>query len=359
MLNKIISNCVFLCALAMLMFPVTSLAQTSFQTTTPFQTLELDADGIITIDKLSVTALSGNGQVLAISWPEACVRDVSNANPNACVGDMRNFGYVFIYTKGTDRQWIKASTVSMTEVDTRFGASLGISYDGSTIAVGAPAPDEDGEAGAVRIFTRADGEAEWTQQTFPEPDGIEEGDEFGDSVALNDAGDILAVGAPQDNGASDADIDSGAVYIFTRNGDTWTQQTTVLRSQDPTSDVGDEGNFGNSVALNSNGLILAVGAPEDPVEGQNRVGRVHVFSRSSVTDDWGTPITLRGENPDSGNLFGESIALNAVGDILAIGSSEENNSAGSVSIPSVVRCISSSGQIVHGYNHQREYCPSH
>ena len=243
--------------------------------------------------------------------------------------DMRDFGYVFIYTKGTDRQWIKASTVSMTEVDTRFGASLGISYDGSTIAVGAPAPDEDGEAGAVRIFTRADGEAEWTQQTFPEPVGIEARDEFGDSVALNDAGDILAVGAPQDDGVSNADIDSGAVYVFTRNGDTWTQQTTVLRSQDPTSDVGDEGNFGNSVALNSNGLILAVGAPADPVELQNRVGRVHVFSRSSVTDDWGTPSTvLAGENPDSGNLFGASIALNAVGDILAIGSSEENNSAG-------------------------------
>ena len=246
------------------MFPVTSLAQTSFQTTTPFQTLELDADGIATLDKLSVTVLSGNGQVLAISWPRACV--IIDVDANRCDDDIRDVGYVFIYTKGTDRQWIKASTVSMTEVDTRFGASLGISYDGSTIAVGAPAPDEDGEAGAVRIFTRADGEAEWTQQTFPEPDGIEEGDEFGDSVALNDAGDILAVGAPQDNGASDADIDSGAVYIFTRNGDTWTQQTTVLRSQDPTSDVGDEGNFGNSVALNSNGLILAVGAPADPVE---------------------------------------------------------------------------------------------
>ena len=315
------------------MFPVTSLAQTSFQTTTPFQTLELDADGIATLDKLSVTVLSGNGQVLAISWPRACV--IIDVDANRCDDDIRDVGYVFIYTKGTDRQWIKASTVSMTEVDTRFGASLGISYDGSTIAVGAPAPDEDGEAGAVRIFTRADGEAEWTQQTFPEPDGIEEGDEFGDSVALNDAGDILAVGAPQDNGASDADIDSGAVYIFTRNGDTWTQQTTVLRSQDPTSDVGDEGNFGNSVALNSNGLILAVGAPADPVESNTRVGRVHVFSRSFVTDDWGTPITLRGDNPDSGNLFGASIALNAVGDILAIGSSGENNSAGLVSIPSV------------------------
>ena len=336
MLNKIISNCFFLCALAMLMFPVTSLAQTSFQTTTPFQTLELDADGIITGDKLSVTALSGNGQVLAISWPDACVRDVNNANPIACVSDMRNFGYVFIYTKGTDRQWIKASTVSMTEVDTRFGASLGISYDGSTIAVGAP--EENGEAGAVRIFIRGmtGGVTDWTEQVTLEPGDIEAGDEFGDSVALDDTGDILAVGAPQDNGASDVDIDSGAVYVFTRNGDTWTQQTTVLRSQDPTRNVGDEGNFGNSVALNSNGLILAVGAPADPVELQNRVGRVHVFSRSSVTDVWGTPSTvLAGENPDSGNLFGASIALNAVGDILAIGSSEENNSAGSVSIPSV------------------------
>jgi len=85
-------------------------------------------------------------------------------------------------------------------------------------------------------------------------------DYFGYSVALD--GDTLAVGAygedssargingnQSDNSASG----SGAVYVFTRAGTTWTQQAYIKASNTETYDQ-----FGWSVALD--GDTLAVGA---------------------------------------------------------------------------------------------------
>jgi hypothetical protein len=64
---------------------------------------------------------------------------------------------------------------------------------------------------------------------------------------------------------------AGAVYVFTRSGTTWSQRAYVKASN---TEANDE--FGNSVALSSDGSTLAVGAPvEDSVAtgiGGARVG---------------------------------------------------------------------------------------
>ena len=87
-------------------------------------------------------------------------------------------------------------------------------------------------------------------------------DRFGSSVALS--GDALAVGAPgEDSVATGIDgdqsdnsaDDSGAVYVFTRDGaGIWSQHAYIKASN---TDAGDR--FGNFVALSS-GNTLAVGA---------------------------------------------------------------------------------------------------
>jgi len=99
------------------------------------------------------------------------------------------------------------------------------------------------------------------------------GDFFGTSVALSDDGNTLAVGAffeenffsgingdQSNNGA----LNSGAVYVFTRTGDVWSQEAYVKASNTGAGDF-----FGRTVSLSGSGITLAVGAPE---EDSNAVG---------------------------------------------------------------------------------------
>lgn len=95
-------------------------------------------------------------------------------------------------------------------------------------------------------------------------------DSFGSSVALS--GDTLAVGADKESsnaagvnapltGGSGTQADnslnySGAVYVFTRTGSTWSQQAYIKASNTGRSD-----GFGESIALS--GDTLAVGADNE------------------------------------------------------------------------------------------------
>jgi hypothetical protein len=90
------------------------------------------------------------------------------------------------------------------------------------------------------------------------------GDEFGSSVSLSGDGNTLAVGANwEDSNATDIDGNqsdnsaglSGAVYVFTRSGATWSQQAYIKASN---TELGDA--FGRPVSLSADGNTLAVGA---------------------------------------------------------------------------------------------------
>ncbi|MCP9450715.1 MAG: FG-GAP repeat protein, partial [Nitrospira sp.] len=119
------------------------------------------------------------------------------------------------------------------------------------------------DSGAVYLFTRSGGP--WTQQAYVKASNTETGDWFGTALAFSADGSTLAIGAlqedsralgingdPTDNGA----IDSGAVYLLTRNGGTWTQQAYIKPSN---TEAGDW--FGVSLSLSADGRTLAVGSP--------------------------------------------------------------------------------------------------
>jgi len=92
-------------------------------------------------------------------------------------------------------------------------------------------------------------------------------DQFAWALSLSRDGNTLAVGSHlEDSGASglngnqeDASAeDSGAVYVYTRSGTTWTPAAYVKASNPRAS-----AEFGISVALNADGKELAVGAFKD------------------------------------------------------------------------------------------------
>jgi hypothetical protein len=87
---------------------------------------------------------------------------------------------------------------------------------------------------------------------------------FGTSVALSGDGNTLAVGAVLEdssatgiggNQADDSVFEPGAVYVFARSADAWSQQAYVKASNTGANDK-----FGTSVALSGDGNTLAVGA---------------------------------------------------------------------------------------------------
>jgi len=103
-----------------------------------------------------------------------------------------------------------------------FGSSVGIS--GDYLVVGAPSIDiSEGEPGAAYVFRR-DGST-WVEQVKLTPSDPQPFARFGGSVSIS--GDAIVVGAP---GAEHAGIDSGAVYVFRRDGLTWVQEAKLASS---------------------------------------------------------------------------------------------------------------------------------
>ena len=231
---------------------------------------------------------------------------------------------------------------SNTGVNDQFGISVAL--DGDTLVVGAHLEDSNGtginsgaeinnsasNSGAVYVFTRTG--TTWTQQAYIKASNTGAGDEFGRSVAIS--GDTLAVGAYREdsngtgvNSGTEADNslpDSGAVYVFTRTGTTWTQQAYIKASN---TGAGDQ--FGFSVALKGNTLAVGalvedsnatgVGGNETDNSASNS-GAVYIFTRTGTT--WIQEAYLKASNTDAGDQFGISVTLD--GDTLAVGAQNEN-----------------------------------
>jgi hypothetical protein len=119
------------------------------------------------------------------------------------------------------------------------------------------------------------------------------------------------------------------VYVFIRSGSTWLQQAYVKPSNTEGGDF-----FGGSVALSADGNTLAVGAVgEDSnaigVNGNQAdnsssgAGAVYVFSRSGSA--WVQQAYVKASN--TGGYFGDSVALSADGNTLAVGALYEDSNA--------------------------------
>lgn len=166
-----------------------------------------------------------------------------------------------------------------------------VSINGTTIAIGAPG--EDNNRGAVYLFTK-NGDI-WTQQQRLAPFNPSNGDYFGASVSL--AGETLAIGTSETIGFN---ANQGATYIFTRNGVTWSQQAKLLASDGEASD-----SFGASVALSGESVLI--GAPGDTVGLTSQQGSAYVFVRSGTTWSQQQKLSFTGAAANDG--IGQRVAL--------------------------------------------------
>jgi hypothetical protein len=300
-------------------------------------------------------ALSGDGNTLAVSanFEDSAATGVTTGSPNNTItGDAAaNSGAVYVFTRSgttwSQQAYVKASN---TGAGDGFGFAVALSGDGNTLAVGAHFEDSAAtgingdqtdntatDSGAVYLFTR--GGTTWSQQAYVKASNTGATDNFGWAVALSGDGNTLAVGARAEDSAatgiggdqaSNAASNSGAAYVFTRSGTTWSQQAYVKASN---TGAGDE--FGIAVALSGDGNTLAVGAIfEDSAAtgiGGNQAdntatdsGAAYVFTRGAA---WSQQAYVKASNTDAGDVFGDAAALSGDGNTLAVGARFEDSPA--------------------------------
>jgi hypothetical protein len=159
----------------------------------------------------------------------------------AAVDGHVNQGAVY-YFAGSGGTWTQVQKISSSDggASDMFGASM--SFDGTTLVVGATGADG---RGAAYVFTNAGGT--WTEvQKLTADDGAS-GDNFGDAVSLS--GDNILVAA--DVATVDGFTSRGAAYLFTRVGDTWVQRHKFVASDGATDNF-----YGASAALDGNTAVL-------------------------------------------------------------------------------------------------------
>jgi hypothetical protein len=293
-------------------------------------------------------ALSADGTTLAVG---ACGEAGSSAGIDGDQNDNTapNSGAVYVFTRSggtwSQQAYVKASN---TAVDDRFGSSVALSSDGSTLAVGAHGEDSSAtgiggnqadnaalSSGAVYVFTRSG--TVWSQQAYIKASNTGLGDIFGFSLALSGNGTTLAVGAVESSDATgiggvqdnNAAYLSGAVYVFTWSGTAWSQQAYVKASNTGSGDW-----FGSSLALSNDGTTMAVGAPYEAsdatgIDGNqannaaNQSGAVYVFNRSGTF--WFQQAYVKASNTGAQDAFGASLTLSGDGTTLAVGAPEEDS----------------------------------
>lgn len=274
----------------------------------------------------AAVALSEDGGTLAVG---AYFEDGAATGINGNDQDIGEFdsGAVYVFVRSGEH-WVQEAYIKQhnTEAGDDFGISIALSSDGNTLAVGAQSEDGTSngaeDSGAVYVFARSAGT--WMQQDYLKASNTGASDRFGSTVALSGDGNTLAVGAPHEDSATRGNpsneeaSSAGAVYVFTRSGNTWSQQDYVK----PTNPgIGDQ--FGAKVAISIDGKTLAVGAPEQSgIEA--RSGAVYVFAQNGATKLWTEQKLLKASNADEQDAFGISVALSADGNTLAVGAMGED-----------------------------------
>jgi len=289
-------------------------------------------------------SLSADGATLAVG---AVSEDSSTTGINTIPNELAsNAGAVYVYNR-SGNIWSQQAYIKASNITTGFGQSVSLSADGATLAVGSHAeassttginstPDMGASfAGAVYVFTR--NSDLWSQQAYIKASNTGSNDFFGWSASLSADGSTLAVGAvgedssttginsTPDENASDA----GAVYVFTRNSNIWSQQAYIKPSNTGASDQ-----FGWSLSLSADGATLAVGAnvESSSTTGINSTsnedafaaGAVYVFNRSS--NIWNQQAYIKASNTAAGDHFGVSVSLPADGATLAVGAFGDDSS---------------------------------
>ena len=161
-----------------------------------------------------------------------------------------------------------------------FATGAGVSVYGDTIVIGVSLDDDKGtRSGSVYVFSRENRGKNWVQ-VGNDIDGEAAYDYSGGNswigrqVCMSDNGLRVAIGATHNDGGS---TDSGHVRVYEESNNSWSQLG---------GDIDGAGSgrpyFGSCVAMDANGVRIAVGAEGVDYNGISNAGQVRVYQYNAA-----------------------------------------------------------------------------
>lgn len=195
-----------------------------------------------------------------------------------------------------------------------FGQSIDLNDDGQVVIIGAPY--NDNFTGHLRVYQWEEAANDWIQ-IGQDIDGENIGDWLGFSCTINSVGNIVAGGAIRNN---DAGTNAGSVRAYQLSGNSWVQMGQDIDGESP------DDHSGHSVSLSSDGYTLSVGAGHNSDAGY-QAGHVRVYTFDPSVNTWvqkGLDIDGEGTGNDHS---GYTNSISSDGEIVAIGANSNFNSS--------------------------------
>ena len=269
---------------------------------------------------VTAAAVSGSTVELTLirpiaSWQVATIAytDPSNANDNNAVqdsqgNDVASLSSTVVTNNSTVEIVQFGSDIDGEATNDNSGSSVALSENGTILAIGATGNDGNGlDSGHTRIYFWNPNNNAWVQRGN-DIDGEAAGDNSGSSIALSSDGNIIAIGAQQNDGNG---LSSGHTRIYQWDSDT---NTWVQRGSDIDGEAaGDES--GNAVSFSSDGKSVAVGAWKNDGNGAES-GHIRIYQWDSDNNSW----IQRGSDINgeaAGDNSGFSVSLSADGNTVA------------------------------------------
>lgn len=228
-----------------------------------------------------------------------------------------------------------------TAADAMLGSSVAVATSNGKIIAAVGAPAENGNVGAVYVFTApASGDAPPSATRITPP--VAQAMRFGYAVQLSRDGNTLAVGAPDESNnqsgvgsypdAPNSDAaKSGAVFLYSRSNGAWSETPVYVKA----IDVDAQDAFGSAIALSAGGDVLVVGAPgqDSPTSQVDDVTNAAVDSGAAYVSvlKQGTWSMLNGilkaTRVGNGDKFGSAVAVAPRGLTIAVGAPYEDGTA--------------------------------
>ncbi len=176
---------------------------------------------------------------------------------NSSQGSVYHFTY--------DGTWNETQIIDSTKAES-FGHQIAYTPASETLIISATTNDDaTSNSGAVYIYKK-DLSGQWTEEQALYPSDPETDSQFGGNISAHNNQLIIAAPSKDDSGA-----DSGALYVFTQQGDMWTQTQKLSFS-----DIGAGDSIGSRhPSINNNTMI--VGSRSDD-ESANNAGAAYIFT---------------------------------------------------------------------------------
>jgi hypothetical protein len=259
-------------------------------------------------------ALDQFGGVISLS---ADGRKLAVATNKASGYSQGNIDYLKIYQYNeTSEIWEQiGQTLTFEGGGSLVNLKLDLNADGSILAIGNPRKGfTDYGQGTVEVYQFNSNNNQWIL-LGDEFKGTLRFGHLGDAISLNAVGDVIAISEPL---GYQSYTKPGYVKIYKFNGISWIQKGKSLRGIETIDRFGVSISLNNAGNVISIGADYTLEQPNQP----GKAGYVSVYSFNESKNDWelkGQTLDGRLESDYVNLMFGHSVSIDGSGDILSVG----------------------------------------